>query len=230
MPYNRASPSPRYLELMDLYRTMHRAGDLAHGIPPEKTFSGISLPRQAHRVRQLIARTDARTLLDYGCGKGTQYRPAPIAQQGVVRWNSIQEYWGAEAIRCYDPGYEPFSELPQGRFEGVICTDVLEHCPEEDLGWIVDGLFGYARKFVFANVACYPAKKTLPNGENAHCTIRPGSFWKALFEATSATHPGVLWEVWIEESRGVPDERIANFPLPQPEQPARPSAPVWRMV
>jgi hypothetical protein len=32
MPYSRASPSPRYLELMDLYRTMHRAGDLAHGI------------------------------------------------------------------------------------------------------------------------------------------------------------------------------------------------------
>ena len=230
MPYSRANPSPRYTELMGLYRTMHRTGDVAHGIPPENTFAGISLPRQAHRIRALIARSGARTLLDYGCGKGTQYRPAPIAQQGVVRWNSIQEYWGVEAIRCYDPGYEPFSELPQGHFCGVICTDVLEHCPEDDLGWIIEGLFGYAQKFVFANVACFPAKKTLPNGENAHCTIRPGSFWKALFEASSARHPGVLWEVWIEENRGAPDERLANFPPPQPEQPARPGAAVWRMV
>jgi hypothetical protein len=84
--------------------------------------------------------------------------------------------------------------------------------------------------FVFANVACYPAKKTLPNGENAHCTIRPGGFWKALLEASSARHPGVLWEVWIEENRGAPDERLANFDLPQPAQPARPGPAVWRMV
>jgi hypothetical protein len=69
----------------------------------------------------------------------------------------------------------PFSALPEGRFDGVVCTDVLEHCPEEDLPWIVGELFGYARLFVFANVACYPAAKKLPNGENAHCTIRRSS-------------------------------------------------------
>lgn len=231
MPYSRDNPSPRYRELMAMYRAMHVKGDVAHGIPADKTFAGISLPRQAHRIRSLIARTGTRTVLDYGCGKGTQYRPAPIAQGGVVRWNSIQEYWGVESIRCYDPGYEPFSELPQGRFDGVVCTDVLEHCPEDDLDWIIGGLFGYAQKFVFANVACYPARKTLPNGENAHCTIRPGSFWKALLEASAARHPGVLWEVWIEENRGVPDERLANFDRPAaPVQAARQGGTVWRMV
>jgi hypothetical protein len=52
-------------------------------------------------------------------------------ENGVVRWNSMKEYWGVESIRCYDPGYPPFSTLPEGRFDGVICTDVLEHCPEE---------------------------------------------------------------------------------------------------
>jgi hypothetical protein len=230
MPYSRDNPSPRYRELMAMYRAMHIEGDVAHGIPAEKTFAGISLPRQAHRIRSLIARTGARTVLDYGCGKGTQYRPMPIKQGDVVRWNSIQEYWGVESIRCYDPGYTPFAELPQGKFDGVVCTDVLEHCPGDDLDWIVDGLFGYANRFVFANVACYPAKKTLPNGENAHCTIRPGSFWRALLETSAARHPGVLWEVWIEENRGAPDERLANFDLPQPAQPARPGPAVWRMV
>jgi hypothetical protein len=107
---------------------------------------------------------------------------------------------------------------------------VLEHCPEQDLDWIVDGLFGYAQKFVFANVACFPARKSLPNGENAHCTIRPGSFWKALFEASSARHPGVLWEAWIEESRGVPDQRLANFEPAQVAPAARQGAALWRMV
>jgi hypothetical protein len=89
----------------------------------------------------------------------------------------------------------------------VICTDVLEHCPEEDLPWIVGELFGYARLFVFANVACYPAMKTLPNGENAHCTIRPVEFWREIFQnaaaaasekAAGARGDALLWEVWAD--------------------------------
>jgi hypothetical protein len=54
----------------------------------------------------------------------------------------------------------------------VISTDVLEHCPGKvNVPWIVDEMFGYATRFVFANVAVIPAGKRLPNGENAHCTI-----------------------------------------------------------
>jgi hypothetical protein len=232
MAYTREQPSPRYRELIDMYRTMHRVGDTAHGLSADQTFPGQSLPRQAHRIRPLIARTQAKTILDYGSGKGLQYRPAPIKQEGVVRWNSIQEYWGVESIRCYDPAYEPYSELPTGRFDGVVCTDVLEHCPEQDLDWIVDGFFAFAEKFVFANVACYPAAKKLPNGENAHCTIRPAAFWKAKFDEAAARHPGVLWELWVEESygQGRPATRLANFepqrtaPAPVPRAGA-----TWRM-
>jgi hypothetical protein len=232
MTTSRDNPSPRYRELIGLYRTMHRVGDAAHGLSAEKTFPGQSLPRQAHRIRPLIARTQAKTILDYGSGKGIQYRPAPIKQEGVVRWNSIQEYWGVETIRCYDPAYEPHSELPTGRFDGVVCTDVLEHCPEQDLDWIIDGFFAFAEKFVFANVACYPAAKRLPNGENAHCTIKPAAFWKARFEAAAARHPGVLWELWLEESygQGRPETRLANF---EPQRAAAAPVPragaTWRM-
>jgi len=161
----------------------------------------------------------------------------------VVRWNSMQEYWGVESIRCYDPGHPPFSVLPEGGFDAVICTDVLEHCPEEDLPWIVGELFGYARRFVFANVACYPAAKTLPNGENAHCTIRPVAFWRALFDRAAldaasdqaaAERSGLLWEVWADTfvNSAHQEARVANFEhaieAPPPSTPGR--APVWRMV
>ena len=232
MAYSREQPSPRYRELIDMYRTMHQVGDTAHGLSAEKTFSGQSLPRQAHRIKPLIARTQARTILDYGCGKGLQYRPAPIKQEGVVRWNSIQEYWGVESIYCYDPAYGPHSQLPAGRFDGVVCTDVLEHCPEQDLDWIIDGFFSFAEKFVFANVACYPAAKKLPNGENAHCTIRPAAFWKAKFDEAAARHPGVLWEIWLEESygQGRPETRLANFePVRAALAPVPRAGATWRM-
>lgn len=229
-PFSRANPSPRFHELLEQYRTMHHAGDPRRGIAPTEMFNGKSLPRQAQRIRKLIARTGARTLLDYGSGKGTQYA-RPVLENGVERWKSMQQYWGVESIRCYDPGHPPFIELPQGRFDGVICTDVLEHCPEPDLEWIVGELFGFAGRFVFANVACYPAMKTLPNGENAHCTVRPVEFWRELFERAAAGTTGMLWEVWADTPRAgdLGEVRIGNFQS-EAQAPLPPRVPLWRMV
>ena len=48
-------------------------------------------------------------------------------------------------------------------------------------GSIVAEIFSYARRFVYVNVACYPAEKRLPNGENAHCTVRPPEWWAKLY-------------------------------------------------
>ena len=224
MTYSREQPSPRYRELLEQYRAMHRDGDPTKGIAAEQMFDGRSLPRQASRIKALVCRTGARTLLDYGCGKGGAYQ-APRFVDGLQTWNGIREYWGVERVKCYDPAYLPYAELPTGSFEGVLCTDVLEHCPAEDLPWIVGELFAFAEKFVFANVACYPAGKSLPNGENAHCTLRPAAFWQALFEAAAAARPGILWELWVDVTRGE-DTRVANFPPAN----SAPRVPLWRFV
>ena len=208
--YSRAHPSPRYQELTRLYRQMHEQGENFLGIPPEQTFPGQSLPPQAARIKRLIDATGSRRILDYGSGKGQQYQARDITLPGVPgQWPSIQAYWGVDEIVCYDPAYPPYSELPRGAFDGVISTDVLEHCPEEDIPWILDEIFSYARKFVFANVACYPAKKRLPTGENAHCTIRPLKWWEEQIHAVARKHPGVNYEVWIQwkDSAGKLDEK-----------------------
>ena len=101
----------------------------------------------------------------------------------------MASFWNIDSITCYDPGFEPYINLPEGTFDGVVTTDVLEHCPHEDVPWILDEIFGYAREFVYINVACYPAKKTLPNGENAHCTIEPIEWWLKMFDAKVQQHP-----------------------------------------
>jgi hypothetical protein len=77
----------------------------------------------------------------------------------------------------------------------VISTDVLEHCPEDDLPWIVAEMFAFAERFLYATVACFPAKKRLPSGENAHCTIRPPAWWEDLFQRVAASSPGIYWEL-----------------------------------
>jgi hypothetical protein len=177
--YTRTAPSARYRRLVQQYQLMHLHGETHLGIPAEHTFPGLSLPKEASRIKRLIRLTGARTILDYGAGKGRQYWPLRIAdEEDLVEYPDIRSYWGVSDIRCYDPAYPPFTELPTGTFDGVVCTDVLEHCPEEDIPWILAELFSFAEKFVYANVACFPARKRLPSGGNAHCTVKPVKWWE----------------------------------------------------
>lgn len=199
MNFSRHNPSPRHLELMQLYRRLHDEGERRLGLAPEATYPGKSLFPHAKRIKDLIASTGAQTLLDYGCGKGYQYNPTKIAIPGEGNWDSVIDYWDVDEVCCYDPCYEPYCKLPEGKFDGVISTDVLEHCPEQDVRWIVAEIFSYATRFVFANIACYPALTTLPNGENAHCTVRPMMWWKAIFDEAAKDHPGVTWKLVVED-------------------------------
>ena len=195
--YTRAAPSPRYRALLEQYREMHERGEPHLGIAPEATFPGKSLAPQAAHIRRLIGLTGAATILDYGSGKGLQYGAQSIVDGSggvAIEYPDICSYWGVDSVHCYDPAYAPYAQLPQAQFDGVICTDVLEHCPEEDMPWIVAELFSYARRFVFANVACFPAQKRLPSGDNAHCTIRPPKWWRELIQACAASHPGIGYE------------------------------------
>jgi hypothetical protein len=195
MSFSRANPSPRYRELSALYERMHAEGETRLGIPPERTFPGVSLLPHVARIKRLIEDTGARTILDYGAGKGMQYRPQKVVVDGEHVADGVAEYWDVDEVRCYDPGYPAHRALPSERFDGVISTDVLEHCPAEDLGWILDEILGFATRFVFLNVACFPARKSLPNGENAHVTVQPPKWWRELLAGRAAAFPEVMWEL-----------------------------------
>jgi hypothetical protein len=215
MNYSRQNPSPRYQQLLAMYQQLHVHGDAAYQRRAAETFDGRSLAPQARRIKRLIDRSGASRLLDYGSGKGTQYDPTPFAIEGEGQWDGVLDYWGIDEVVCFDPGWPPYSRLPEGRFDGVIATDVLEHCPEEDVEWIVDEMFSFATRFVFATIACYPARKRLPNGENAHCTIRPPEWWEERLRRHAAARPGVDWEVWLQKgspTQGVqiPELRLAS--------------------
>ena len=198
MAFSRDNPSPRYQELIALYRKMHVEGEAARNLPPEEVFPGRSLPIHAIPIKEWIDRFQARTVLDYGAGKGMQYQWRDLQLSDGRQVASLQSFWGVESITCYDPAYQPFSQMPEDKFDAVICTDVLEHCPETDVPWILGELFNYARKFVYGNIACHPAKATLPNGENAHCTVRPEGWWRDRLAEAARNHPGVRYRFILE--------------------------------
>lgn len=201
--YSRENPSPRYRELEGIYRDVHREGLPLEGIAAGELFTGKSLRDHIPRVKRLVEATGARSILDYGSGKGMLYTARNIEGLGPVSVPSIQAYWGVDTIRCFDPGVPEFSSPPTGKFDGVVCTDVLEHIPEEDAVWFLRELFRFADRFVYANIASFPAAKVLPNGWNAHVTVRPPSWWATQIRAAAQGWSGA-YEFQVREKRGLP--------------------------
>ncbi|HRJ12369.1 MAG TPA: hypothetical protein PKW15_03895, partial [Alphaproteobacteria bacterium] len=88
--------------------------------------------------------------------------------------------------------YEPARGVDERQLaDAVINFDVLEHIFIADLPAIIRDLFCHARKLLIVNVACYHAAAQLPNGENAHITVRPPLWWKGMFDSIAPEFPDV---------------------------------------
>lgn len=148
-------------ELIPLYKEMVETGN---------NFHGLSILPHTGIIRKMINKTDAKTLLDYGSGRGDQYEPP----------NTLHAVWGVPKPFIYDPAFSTHDVLPVGTFDGVLCSDVLEHVPEQELDELIITLFNYAEKFVWASVCCRPAKKCFPDGRNMHVTINSIRWWRDL--------------------------------------------------
>jgi 2-polyprenyl-3-methyl-5-hydroxy-6-metoxy-1,4-benzoquinol methylase len=154
-------------------------------------FPGLAILAHRTTIAHLIKTNSAKSVLDYGCGRGDQYR-APYR---------IHRDWGLNwfHVTMYDPAFPKHDKRPSSKFDAVLCSDVLEHVPEEDLTEMVAALFYHANKFVWASVCCRPAKKTFPGTDtNVHVTLQPMQWWYQLFatvrEATGKETPFYLTE------------------------------------
>lgn len=142
-----------------------------------KWFPGRLGRESAVRIASLVEQVGATRLLDYGCGKGYQY----LAKRVHERWGNILPY-------CYDPGVRQLRQKPEGRFDGIICTDVLEHIDKRDLGEVLTDIFSFAAEtsFVYLEICCRPASKVFPPdkdhpyGENIHLTVKRPEWWRKI--------------------------------------------------
>jgi len=119
---------------------------------------GRSGHKWADLVRQLIASTNANTVLDYGCGKKT-----------------LEQALGFE-ITNYDPAV-PGCETPPPPADVVVCSDVLEHIEPDCLSSVLLHIKTCTKEIALLVVATRPAKKTLADGRNAHLIQENINWW-----------------------------------------------------
>jgi len=142
---------------LDQYRVLHL----------EKPEYGNSSPSLINLITFIIKHSQldlkkTDRILDFGCGKSNAI--LKIAQKLKV--------CGVK----YDPALPQYSDVPSGMFKFVINTDVLEHIDQVELPSILQDIRTYSSSVIF-NISTRAAKTILPNGENAHATVKPADWW-----------------------------------------------------
>jgi hypothetical protein len=157
-------------ELIELYRQQHE----------NPQFRGLTVLLHKQSIARTLARYACRTVLDYGSGKGEA-------------WAAWQGEFGLTQVKCFDPAVPGLDAPPAGKFDAVICCDVLVHLLKADAIDAVQSLFRHANAVVWASVCCRPAKKCFPDGTNMHVTVRPLDWWKDLFDKGARSAVGVAY-------------------------------------
>jgi hypothetical protein len=150
--------------LIEQYRQIHEAGPY-----------GKSSVKSLRFLRPEIALLKPSSIIDYGCGQSRFL-------------DELELDYRVDLIR-YDPAIPQYSQKPNTRADLLINIDVLEHIEERDLDDVIDDLASLSRNAIII-IDTKPASTFLPDGRNAHVTIRPHVWWRErLLKHFPTLHP-----------------------------------------
>lgn len=128
---------------------------------------GTSGSAYADAVFKYIKKTNSKSILDFGCGKG--HLSLNLKKLGF----DIDEY---------DPAIEGKNKIKKKQYDLIITTDVLEHLHEDEVEYIIKDFIKLKPKHMFHAISTRPAAQILSDGTNAHKTIKSGSWWADVFK------------------------------------------------
>ncbi len=149
-------------KLPGMYRAMHEDG----------AFKGDSWEAHLQDFKTFLSFRPSVATLDYGCGPT----------------GGLKKHFGNTV--AHDPYVPEFAEDPwKKEFDTFFSCDVFEHLMQEQLLSLMRRLCKAEKlKYVFIVLSTRPANKLLPNGLNAHLTIRTAQWWTGFFAASLGLH------------------------------------------
>ena len=118
-------------------------------------------------IVEIAKEYEVKTILDYGCGKGSL----------VKLLSNNYETFG------YDPFVAEYRNRSTLTADMIVSTDFFEHMNEYEIETIISDLQSYNSKVQFHAISNRIAAQILPNGENAHRTVKDAEWWKEKLSA-----------------------------------------------
>lgn len=124
-----------------------------------KVYSGGGTLAYADDIKQLCEKHHAKSLLDYGCGKGLQYVQGSIISFGNNN-ESFDKFLGIDSVYKFDPGVDEFEiPPPEGsKFDAVIAIQSLNGVPDIDFPTVVKEIMSMTNKFCFIGISLRKGK------------------------------------------------------------------------
>lgn len=125
-----------------------------------------------------------------------ELKPSSILDWGCGRSDLVAHFWldGARHIERYDPAIPKYKTTPVGRFDLVLCCDVMEHIPLASVDRVLSEVKEHGAVALFT-ISTKPARARLPDGRNAHVTLLTRDEWRR----------------WIADCFGAVRELPSNF-------------------
>jgi hypothetical protein len=139
-------------DLIDYYRKTH-----------EKRVYGTSSVKYLRFLRPWMRIAAPASILDYGCGQ-SKFLDILGLGEGVALWR-------------YDPAIAEYAAKPKAPADLLVNIDVLEHIEEKDIDGVLADMRASCRRALIV-VDTKAAKHTLPDGRNAHVTLKPHAWWR----------------------------------------------------
>ena len=130
-----------------------------------------------------VNKYNPKSILDFGCGKGK-------LKTGLAKHEiDIDEY---------DPAIPNKKKIPKEQYDLITTTDVLEHIYEDEIPTICKEFISLQPETMFHAICTRAAHKKLPDGTNAHKTIRDIEWWAKKLQE----HTGYKAEV-LQDRKGL---------------------------
>lgn len=130
---------------------------------------GVMSIKHSPEVAKFAIKYNCNSILDYGAGK-QRLKPG-LYENG---------YKGDYA--AYDPAVIDIRNIPEGKYDLLVCVDVLEHIEPNLLDNVLDEMLDHTGLYGFFTVATGPARKVLSDGRNAHLIQEKFDWWKPKIE------------------------------------------------
>lgn len=177
--------SEHYKKYLALHRAAHYEGverrydGKKDFRPADRIFEGSEILHVMTAIKEAIDTLGVRHSLDYGCGKAKAYQfPFKVGDRA---YQNFYEYTGLDpaCVHLYDPCLNQYAQppRPEQSFDLTICTDVMEHIPEQDVDAVLDYLWAKTRKALVFTIACHSSLTYLRGGLNAHVCVKQPEWW-----------------------------------------------------
>jgi hypothetical protein len=146
-------------------------------------------------VKKFVNEYKPTSLLDYGCAHG-----------GLINQLKI-DFPEINPLHGFDPGVTEFEIIKEKSYDCIVSNDVIEHFEPAFLDKTLQHMDTLFNRYAWFIIACYPAKKYLPDGRNAHLIIETPEWWITKINE-NFKNSKIVWGETVMAMQGKPELRI----------------------